>query len=354
MNRPLRAGGAGQARMVERWLTTIAMMAIAVVAATSGCGEKTSGSAEDRGRDKQELTIFHAGSLSVPFREISAIFQAEHPGVTVKAEAAGSRDCARKISDLDRRCDVLGSADYTVVTALLMPEHVDFNIRFALNEMVIAYTDESRLSDKITPENWVEILLSAGVAVGRSDPNRDPCGYRALMLFQLAEKYFRMPGLARKLAGKSGEKYIRPKETELLALLEAGEIDYAVIYRSLAEQHGLKSVLLPKEVNLGSPAFADFYRTATVSVTGKRPGEFVVKTGEPMVYSVTIPKDAPNREMAEAWVRLLLSPRGRAVMERNGQPCVTPAEADGLENVPASLRQFCKQAWASRALESQQ
>jgi len=287
-----------------------------------------------------ELIIFHAGSLSVPFQQISAEFQREHPDIIIKAEASGSRNAARKICDLGRECDVLGSADYRVVENLLMPDHTDFNIRFALNEMVIAYTGKSRLSGNITVDNWNEILLKDEVAFGRSDPDMDPCGYRTLMVFQLAEKYYRTPGLAEKLRKK--DKYIRPKETDLLALLEAGEIDYLFIYRSVAAQHGLSMVLLVDEINLKSPAFAKLYNTAVVKISGKRPGRFITCQGEPMVYSVTIPKNAPNRKAAEAWVGLLLSPRGLSIMQDNGQPCLKPPQADGFDKLPVSLRPVCQ------------
>ena len=299
-----------------------------------GCKNKNSGSSE------KELVIFHAGSLSVPLREISELFQKEHPRIIIKAEASGSRDAARKICDLGRKCDVLASADYKVVEDLLMPKHTDFNIRFALNEMVIAYTNKSRLYSEITAENWYEILLKEKIAFGRSDPNHDPCGYRTLMVFQLAENYYKVSSLTKELQKK--DRYIRPKETDLLALLEAGEIDYLFIYRSVAAQHGLNMIFLPDEINLKSPAFAKFYRTATVKLSGKTPGQFITSKGEPMVYSVTIPKNSANPKAAEAWVGLLLSTRGQAIMEKNGQPCIKPPQADGLDNIPASLKPLCR------------
>jgi len=299
-----------------------------------GCGQKKADCA------KKELIIFHAGSLSVPFREISAEFQKAHPNIIIKAEASGSRSAARKICDLGRECDVMASADYKVVANLLMPEHVDFNIRFALNEMVIAYTNKSKLSGNINPNNWYKILLKDQVAFGRSNPNFDPCGYRTLMVFQLAEKYYAVSGLAERLRRKA--KYIRPKETDLLALLEAGEIDYILIYRSVAVQHGLNMILLPDEINLKSPALTKLYNTATVTISGKRPGEFVARCGEPIVYSITIPKNAPNRKAAEAWVALLLSPKGRSIMENKGQHCLKPAKIDGFDKLPGILRIFCQ------------
>ncbi len=293
-----------------------------------------------------ELTIFHAGSLSVPFREVSALFEQRHLGVTVKPEAAGSRDCARKISDLGRSCDVFGSADYKVVENLLLPEHVDFNIRFATNEMVIVYTGKSNRADEISPSNWYEILLDDDVIFGRSDPNSDPCGYRAAMVFQLAEKQYGVPGLATGLTQKHGDRYIRPKETDLLALLEAGEIDYLFIYRSVGQQHGLNILRLPDEINLRSRALADLYSSTTVAVTGQRPGEFITRTGGPIVYSVTIPNSAQNQKLAEAYVALLLSVEGQAIMSKCGQEPIVPAQTVQYDQVPSRLQSLCTQAGA--------
>jgi molybdate/tungstate transport system substrate-binding protein len=174
------------------------------------------------------------------------------------------------------------------------------------------------------------------VSFGRSDPNSDPCGYRSVMVFQLAERYYKIEGLAAKLRAKHGRRYIRPKETDLLALLEAGEIDYLFIYRSVAAQHGLKMIRLPDEVNLKSPRLGRLYRTASIRVTGKKPGTFITRRGEPMVYSVTIPKRAPNRKLAEAFVAFLLSEAGRRIIEENGQPFLRPVIVDG--ELPASLK----------------
>ena len=289
-----------------------------------------------------ELVVFHAGSLSVPFRAVSDLFKEKHPNIAVKPEAAGSRDCARKISDLGRRCDVLGMADYQVVENLLMPDHADFNIRFATNEMAIAYTGGSARHEQINADNWHQILLQAGVNFGRSDPNRDPCGYRTVMVFQLAERHYGIPGLAAKLEAKGGMRFVRPKATDSLALLESGEIDYLFTYRSVARQHGLNMIELPDEVNLRAASLSDIYKTAVVEVTGKQPGETIKRSGAPIVYSVTIPKDAANRELAEAYVALLLSEEGQAIMRANGQTPIVPARADRYDKLPEILKPFCE------------
>lgn len=320
---------------MKKWRFVLILVSVAIAGfVLTGCrGKKSVG---------KKLVIFHAGSLSVPFRDVSEAFMAENPDVEVLAEAAGSRDCARKLTELGRSCDVFGSADYKVVENLMMLEYADFNIRFARNEMVIGYTDKSRSGEKINADNWHEILMKKEVAFGRADPNRDPCGYRTLMTLKLAQRHYGIASLADKLQNKHGRKYIRPKETDLLALLEGDEIDYIFIYRSVALQHGLRILVLPDEINLKLKKFRELYNTATVKITGKKPGEYIQRKGEEMVYSVTIPKTVMNRESAEKWVEFLLSEKGKAIMEASGQPALRPAKADMLDNVPERLKKYCE------------
>ena len=305
------------------------------LAPVAGCKSQRS---RGGGGSDETLIVLTAGSLSLPFKELSSLFMRRHPGTRVLAEAAGSRDAARKVSDLQRACDVLGSADYRVVENLLMPRHARFNIQFATNEMTLVYSPRSRFAGRINGDNWHQLLLDPQVNYGRSDPNRDPCGYRTVMLFQLAEKHYGVQGLARRLTQKGGKRHIRPKETDLLALLQVGQIDYMFTYRSVAIQHRLPHVKLPAQINLASPAMAPRYSSARVEITGKRPGETITRVGAPIAYSVTIPHKAPHRERAEAYVDLLLSAQGRAIMDRNGQRAITPPRARGP--VPERLRRY--------------
>ncbi len=290
----------------------------------------------------EDIVIFHAGSLSVPFAQIATAFEREYPGVRVVREAAGSRTCARKISDLHRPCDVMASADYTVINQLLIPEYASWNIRFAGNEMVIAYTPKSRYADRINMSNWFKVLLLPDVATGRSDPDSDPCGYRTVMTCKLAELYYKRPGLAGQLLSKDLEN-MRPKETDLLALLETGEIDYLFIYRSVARQHGLRFILLPNAINLKDPDHASFYKQVSVKISGKTPGTYIIKHGAPMVYGLTIPKNAPHPKGALEFVRFLLAPgKGMKIMERNGQPSVLPAPSFTYGAIPDTLRAYAR------------
>jgi molybdate/tungstate transport system substrate-binding protein len=295
------------------------------------------------GKAHGQLIVFHAGSLSVPFREICEEFSKDNPQINVIREAAGSRACARKICDLKKPCDVIASADYMVIDTLLIPEYADWNIKFTANEMAIAFIKDSKWAGKINKDNWYELLLNREVSYGRSDPNLDPCGYRSVITIGLAEQFYSRRGLRDEMLAKD-TRYMRPKEVDLLSLLEVGELDFIFIYRSVAWQHGLGILRLPDEINLKKAEFADYYKRASVNISGKKPGTFITRPGAPILYGLTIPKNAPNRAAALLFADFLLDcNKGGAILERNGQPLRVPLPTESFENVPEQLRDFALQ-----------
>ncbi len=294
---------------------------------------------------KSKIFVFHAGSLSLPFKIMEEQFEKIHPEFDVIREGSGSRKAARKISDLHKRCEIMASADYSVIDKLLIEQnYADWNVHFATNEMVIAYFEKSKFAQEINSDNWYKILLRKGVNYGHSDPNADPCGYRTMLVWQLAETYYKQDKLYEKLKKNCPEKNIRSAEVDLIALLETGELDYLFIYRSVAKQHDMKYITLPDQINLKNPEYSDFYKKATIKVTGKKPGEFIIKKGAPMVYGFTIPSTAQNKKGAELFAEFILSDQGRKIMEENGQPCIVPPIIKGnLSELPSKLKKFIEQ-----------
>jgi molybdate/tungstate transport system substrate-binding protein len=284
-----------------------------------------------------KLIIFHAGSLTVPFAKIEKDFEAKYPKVDVLREGGGSTKMARMISELHKPADIMASADFNVIDKTLIPEYAEWNIRFATNQLVLCYTDKSRFANQITADNWYEILEIKGVIWGHSDPNLDPCGYRSLMLLQLAEKYYKLPGLYDRLIANRPEKNIRPKSVELVSLLKTGNMDYAWEYLSVAVQQGLKYIMLPDEINLGNYKMDEFYKQATVRVTGKKPGTWITRTGKSCTYGITILKSAPNPEAAEAFMAYLMdADGGLKTLKEMGQPPFVPCRVP-TEKMKSSL-----------------
>lgn len=273
-----------------------------------------------------KLVIFHAGSLSVPFAAMEKAFEEQHPGVDVQREAGGSTKMARLISEVGKPADIMASADYVVIDKNLIPEFASVNIRFASNRLVLCYTDKSRFADEINGDNWYEILQREGVVWGHSDPNLDPCGYRSLMVMQLAEKFYGVEGLYEKLLANRPIENVRPKSVELISLLESGNMDYAWEYRSVAVQHKLKFVELNDHINLGNYKMDPFYAQAKVEVSGQKPGETITRVGSSITYGVTLLNKAENKDAAVAFLAYMLSPEGgMAILEEMGQPSFIPA-----------------------------
>jgi len=273
-----------------------------------------------------KVIIFHAGSLTLPLLKMEKVFERNHPGVDIVREAAGSRTCARKIVDLKRPCDLMFSADDSVIDKFLVPDYADFNIRFASNQIVLCYTNQSRFHGKLTAKNWYKILLDKKVVWGQADPNADPCGYRALMVMQLAEKYYKIKGLYKALLSNRPLRNIRPKSVELIVLLQTGDMDYAWEYQSVAVQHKLKFLQLPEKINLGNTDDNDFYKQAVVEISGKKPGAKIKKLGKAITYGVTLLKEAKNQVAARAFLNFVLDPnRGLKILKKMGQPPIIPA-----------------------------
>jgi molybdate/tungstate transport system substrate-binding protein len=305
----------------------------------------------------------------VPFDRLAEEFEEQNPGVTVVTESAGSRTTIRKVTELGKPGDIVGSADYLAIEELMFPEFADWYISFATNEMVIAHRDDAPFADDIKngERTWYDVLINEDVRYGHSDPDVDPCGYRSLMVCQLAQRYYYDEAgefgltpdanaanlydalipipesgteMDRGRAGGDWGEIVKPKETDLLYLLESGDLDYAFEYRSVAIQHGLDFVELPDEIDLSSLDYEEFYATAEVEVTGREPGTTTTLTGAPIVYGVTIPSNAPHPERAIDFLELMLGSQGQAIMESCGQSPIVPAIASDRDKIPQGLRGF--------------
>ncbi|MGQ0713771.1 MAG: extracellular solute-binding protein [Gemmatimonadaceae bacterium] len=288
-----------------------------------------------RGAEGGPLVVFNAGSLARPLRAALDTF-ALREGVRFEQEQAGSLETARKLTELGRVPDVIALADYAIFPQLLVPEHVTWYAMFARNRMGLAYSRESRHADSIDATNWWRVVLRPGVETGHSDPNLDPAGYRALLVMQLAERYYRVRGLGERLRRGVPPRNVRPKEVDLVALVQTGELDYVYQYESVARGAELEFLAFPDSISLANLRDSAFYAQAVVRVTGHSPGDSLTMRGEPIVYALSIPLRAEHPALAQAFARFLLSDDGRRILRANHLDALDSAAASG-ESVPSWL-----------------
>ena len=336
---------------------------------------------------KEGLTIYHAGSLAVPFGELKAEFEDTHSNVEVLCESGGSAKMINKaivvVQAGEAPPDIIASADYKLIPDRLYEGgYADWYIAFARNSMVLCYRDNAPGSEAIVNDTrtWYDVLRNAPVSYGHSNPDDDPCGYRTLMVIQLAQRYYydnatgfgltpdpnadglydalipgsehdrgRVGGFNNTARPGGSEEVVRSKSVELIASLQSGDLDYAFEYRSVAAQHGLNFIELDDAINLCQQGeisgtnitYEEFYKEASVEIM-KEPGPpptYKTESGEPIVYGITILKNAQNKDLAVEFVAFLLSEQGQDVMESNGQPFIEPLLCDYPGNLPAELKE---------------
>jgi molybdate/tungstate transport system substrate-binding protein len=311
----------------------VSSVMVALLCSTAGCSSSVQ-------QPKTVLKVVPAGSLLQPFDEVEKAFEVQHPDVDVQVEGHGSIQAIRQVTDLHHRVDVVAVADASLIPDLMFQidsttgaNFTDTYIPFATNAMVIAFTNKSKYADEITPENWYQVLSRPDVRVGISNPMLDAAGYRAIMVSLLADRYYQNTTLFPVLFGSHFKpslviqdedgittirlpEVLRPSDEKLvirdgsifvLSHLEAGGIDYAFEYRSVAEGHDLRWIPLPPEIDLSSPEYADDYGKVRVILGFQRFSAIgQERTGQPIVYAVTIPNNAPNRELAQEFADLVV------------------------------------------------
>jgi len=282
------------------------------------------------GREKAAPTparpflVYTAASLTQPMRVALDSF-AVRSGARYELESASSLELVRRVTALDGDPDVIVLAD-PALFALLTPKVVTWHALFARNRIVLAYTPHSRGAADISADNWWAVLERPDVQVGRSDPAVDPSGYRTLLVWQLAAKHYGMPDLPARMLRAAPERNVRPREADQVALLEAGELDYIWTYESLARLMGLRFVRFPDDVDLGDPRDSTMYAQASTRVPGAKYGDTITVRGQPILFGVSVPSDAPHGRAGRNFVAFMLSPSGRRILRgANVDALETPA-----------------------------
>jgi molybdate/tungstate transport system substrate-binding protein len=322
---------------------------------------------------QRTLKVFCATSLLFPLEKVEADFEAAYPNVDVEIEGHGTIQVIRHVTEIHEEIDVLLVADYLMIPRMMystkMPNtdesFADYYVRFATNELVLAYANNSRYADEINSDNWYSILTRSDVTVGLGNPQVAAIGYRALAAIQLAENYYGEQNLFHDLitanmdppitSVQNGTNYtitvpetqnpvgdklkLRSSEVGLVTLLDSGYLDYCLIYLSNAEQYGFNYIELPEEINMGSPQYESTYEQVQVVYEHQRFESISLdRAGETIYYGLTIPKNAPNSDLAEEFVKFLLDGQGKYDFELNYHTIFDPSFTDNLQALPESIQ----------------
>ncbi|MFP4590932.1 MAG: extracellular solute-binding protein [Halobacteriales archaeon] len=272
----------------------------------------------DRGEGTGDaVDVLAAGSLLHTFEESLAEETAPH----LRIEAHGSATVARLVAEGLRDPDIVTVADPALFEGPLEPP---WYVIFAGNELVLAYNRDTPGGRRVErADRWFDPLLADDVALGRTDADLDPLGYRTVFALQLAERHHGRPGLAEAILAPE-QRY---PETALLSRLETGAIDTAVCYRNMAVERDHPFRELPPAVDLGDPDLADgWYDRVSYTLPD---GTTVV--GDAIRFAATLRTDDPVAR--EAFATLVAG----SYREAAGLT-VEPPYPEAVGDVPETVR----------------
>lgn len=286
------------------------------------------------------LNVFYAGSLVNLNENLVGPAFAAGSGYTYQGKGAGSGAIANQIKGKLATPDVVEFADPAVNTTLegaANGNYVSWYLTFATSQLVVGFDPKSKAAKAFVQVQtgklpFYRALQQKGLRIGRTDPNIDPKGYRAIWMANLAQKIYKLRGFEQRLFGATDNAaQVFPEQT-LVARILTGQVNAGIFYLSEVKDLGIPYITLPPQVNLGSAKYAKQYATQHFTTAA---GQTI--TGAPIQYTITIPSTVKNEAAAEAFVRFVLSSRVRAISAAHGLLAIKTSVSGDRSAVPGAL-----------------
>ncbi len=192
----------------------------------------------------------------------------------------------------------------------------------ARTQLVIAYSAHSRFAKLFQAGKtaWWRILEKPGLRLGRTNPETDPQGRNFLLMLRAAGQKLGQPQFADTIAGPTlNRRQIYP-EAEVMARLQAGQLDAAAAYQCQPVALGLPYIHLPWPLNLG-PGSHRALAHMRLRLQGKsyRPGR--------LVFYAAVLTRAPHPRRARRLLHWLLRPMAQSILHHYGYDAAAGARS---------------------------
>ena len=275
--------------------TLALLLALTMLFALAACGKQAEPAAEPtdepEAAEETELIVFAAASMTETLTELKAMYEADHPGVTItynfdssgtlKTQIQEGADCdlfisaaPKQMNQLDASCD-----------AEQNPEGLDFVLQGSridlLENKVALVVPEGNPKGVESFDQLAELLKAGGIlfAMGNSDV---PVG-------QYTQKIFDFYGLSEEELANAGVISYGTNVKEVTTQVTESSADCGVVYATDAFSAGL--------------TVAD---TATKEMCGQ------------VIYPAAVLNVSKNPEAAQAFLDFLRTPEALAVFEAVG------------------------------------
>jgi len=250
------------------------------------------------------LDVAYAGSMGSMMEGPIKTTAASTLHVAMHGRAQGSDALAHLIVGGSIACDVFIPVTPGPMLTVLKAGKATVGTPVARTEMVIAYSPKGKYAQQFADTAagkagampWWQILQQNDVRFGRTDPLTDPQGRNIIFTIQLAETYYKQPGMAAKILGPTVNPAQIFSEPTVEARLQSGELDAASAYKIQPGPFNLPYVHLPPEINLGSDTLRDQYASASLELQGK------TFHPQPLVYYAAVINGTAQKATATAFV----------------------------------------------------
>ena len=244
-------------------------------------------------------------------------------------------------------------ADYRLIPSLLEPQYASWEVVFGATQEVLAYNASLPAFSGINASNWGEKLVNAVAASGKPlgiwNASTDPNGYNEIFSMELQGMLYNdsttalyshfYTGASNQVAVGNPSTTKIEHESQAATLIQTGVVCAVITYQSYAVVNHLMYQPFSPIVGLAannSTALADYAKLSTEITTSSGGTQSVVPA--PVLFSVTVPLNAPNAALGAAFVHLLLSPQGAAILSQGGafRP-IFPGWSDRPSAVPSVL-----------------
>lgn len=251
--------------------------------------EDSSGLVEDAtavptSHEEVTLTVFAAASLTDAFTELGQLLADQQPGVTVQFNFAGSSDLATQLAE-GAPADVFASANKKQMDNAMNATRITGEpANFLTNSLVIIVPADNPAAIQTLAD-----LAREGVKFVSAMPEVPIRGFTEEMLAKAAaDPAYGVDFQTAVFANLVSEE---ANVRQLAAKIALGEADAGVVYKSdvtpeIADQ--VQVVEIPADLNVVA------------------------------VYPIALVQDAPNPAMAQAFIDLVLSAEGQAVLAKWG------------------------------------
>lgn len=224
------------------------------------------------------LTVFAAASLTEAFAELERDMEAAEPGLDVVVSTGGSQALRVQI-ERGAPADVFASASAAHIDALVAAGLVRASLPFAEGELVLVVPP----GNPAGLDAFEDLPTARRIVLGAPEV---PVGAYSRALLDRADARY---GAGFRARVEARVVSLEPNVRQVLAKVELGEADAALVYRS--------DVTAARDV---------------------RVIEIPAALAVPATYLVGVLVGAPEPEAAQRFVDRLRSPAGRAVLERHG------------------------------------